>query len=177
MAGPVAPVLRTARFADLGARTLYALLKLRVDVFVVEQASAYPELDGRDVEPEAVHVWLERGGTPAAYLRILTDPDGVARIGRVVVAPPARGEGLAGRLMDAALELIGDRPAVLEAQAHLERFYRRYGFAPVGPAYLEDGIAHLPMRRAGGTGTGDTGAGGEPTAARPPARPPSAGGR
>jgi ElaA protein len=162
----IEPVARTARFADLDTTTLYALLKLRVDVFVVEQASAYPELDGRDTEPDAVHVWFERDGAPTAYLRILTDRDGAARIGRVVVARPARGDRLAGRLMTAALDLIGDRPCVLEAQSHLADFYARYGFVAAGPEYLEDGIPHVPMRRP------------QPaTAGRPPTRPPTGAGR
>jgi ElaA protein len=141
------PILHTARFADLDTATLYALLKLRVDVFVVEQACAYPDLDGRDTEPDAMHLWLERGGAPEAYLRILDDPDGAARIGRVVVAKQARGDRLAGRLMTAALDLVGDGPAVLEAQSYLRDFYERYGFVATGPEYLEDGIPHLPMRR------------------------------
>jgi ElaA protein len=143
------PLLRIARLADLDPSTLYALLKLRVDVFVVEQACAYPELDGRDTEPDALHVWLERGGAPAAYLRILRDADGAARIGRVVVAKDARGDRLADRLMAAALDLIGDRPAVLEAQTYLAEFYARHGFVATGPEYLEDGIGHVPMRRPG----------------------------
>jgi ElaA protein len=137
-----------APFADLDARTLYDLLRLRVDVFVVEQKCAYPELDGRDTEPETRHVWLSRDGAPVAYLRILADPGGVARVGRVVVAPAARGTGASGRLMATALEQIGDRPSVLDAQAHLVRFYERYGYVVTGPEFLEDGIPHVPMARA-----------------------------
>ncbi|MGV9212007.1 GNAT family N-acetyltransferase [Micromonospora sp. RB23] len=139
--------VRTASIAELDARTLHDLLKLRVDVFVVEQNCPYPELDGRDVEPGTRHVWLTDGDAPLAYLRILADPDGVARIGRVVVAPSARGGGHAGRLMTAALDLIGDRPSVLEAQSHLVAFYARHGFTVNGPEYVEDGIPHTPMRR------------------------------
>ncbi|WP_435205995.1 GNAT family N-acetyltransferase [Micromonospora sp. bgisy143] len=139
--------IRTALFADLDARTLHDLLKLRIDVFVVEQNCPYPELDGRDVEPGTRHVWLTDGDAPLAYLRILADPDGVARIGRVVVAPAARGGGHAGRLMAAALDVIGDRPSVLEAQSHLVAFYARHGFTVSGPEYVEDGIPHTPMRR------------------------------
>ncbi|WP_422738979.1 GNAT family N-acetyltransferase [Micromonospora sp. WMMD729] len=139
--------IRTALFADLDARTLHDLLKLRIDVFVVEQNCPYPELDGRDVEPGTRHVWLTDGDAPLAYLRILADPDGVARIGRVVVAPAARGGGHAGRLMAAALDLVGDRPSVLEAQSHLVAFYARHGFTVSGPEYVEDGIPHTPMRR------------------------------
>ncbi|WP_433118915.1 GNAT family N-acetyltransferase [Micromonospora sp. CA-246542] len=139
--------IRTALFADLDARTLHDLLKLRIDVFVVEQNCPYPELDGRDVEPGTRHVWLTDGDALMAYLRILADPDGVARIGRVVVAPAARGGGHAGRLMAAALDLVGDRPCVLEAQSHLVAFYARHGFTVSGPEYVEDGIPHTPMRR------------------------------
>ncbi|MEW2474296.1 GNAT family N-acetyltransferase [Micromonospora gifhornensis] len=139
--------LRVAGFAGLDARTFHDLVRLRVDVFVVEQECAYPELDGRDVEPGTRHLWLARDGAVLAYLRILADPDGVARIGRVVVAPLARGAGHAGRLVVAALAEIGDRPCVLEAQSHLVDFYARHGFTVSGPEYVEDGIPHTPMRR------------------------------
>ncbi|MEU5787323.1 GNAT family N-acetyltransferase [Micromonospora purpureochromogenes] len=139
--------VRVAAFADLDARTFHDLLRLRIDVFVVEQHCPYPELDGRDVEPGTRHLWLERDGAVLAYLRILADPDGAARIGRVVVAPVARGGGHAGRLMAEALRLVGDRPCVLEAQSYLVDFYARHGFAVTGPEYVEDGIPHVPMRR------------------------------
>ena len=132
---------------ELAVATLYDLLRLRVDVFVVEQACAYPELDGRDTEPGTRHLWLTAAGVTTGYLRLLDDPDGVVRIGRVVVAPSARGAGVAGRLMAAALAEAGERPAVLDAQAHLVRLYERHGFAVTGPEYLEDGIPHVPMAR------------------------------
>lgn len=136
-----------AGFADLDPRTLYDLLRLRVDVFVVEQACAYPELDGRDTEPGTRHLWLADGGPPMAYLRVLGEPRGVARIGRVVVTPAARGTGAAGRLMTAALAEIGARETVLDAQAHLVGFYERHGFTVTGPEFSEDGIPHVPMAR------------------------------
>ena len=149
MTGPAA--LHTATFAELDAATLYALLRLRVDVFVVEQHCAYPEIDGRDTEPGALHVWLaDEPAHPLGYLRILSDPGGVARIGRVAVARPARGAGLAQRLMRAALDHVGDRPCVLDAQAGLVDFYADFGFVVTGPEYLEDGIPHVPMRRVVG---------------------------
>jgi ElaA protein len=141
-------ILRTARFADLDAPTLYALLRLRVDVFVVEQQCAYPELDGRDLSPSTVHVWLADGPLCAAYLRVLAEPDGTARIGRVCTASSYRGRGLSARLVAAALELIGDRPCVLDAQSYLVGFYSRFGFTASGPEFMEDGIPHVPMRRA-----------------------------
>jgi ElaA protein len=142
------PAVHTAAFADLDAATLYALLRLRVDVFVVEQHCAYPEIDGRDTEPGALHLWLADEPTrPLGYLRLLTELDGAARIGRVAVARSARGAGLAARLMREALDHVGDRPCVLDAQAGLVDFYAGFGFVVTGPEYLEDGIPHVPMRR------------------------------
>jgi ElaA protein len=145
---PGALTLHTAAFAELDPHTLYALLKLRVDVFVVEQRCPYPELDGRDSEPATRHVWLSRDdGAPVAYLRILSEPDGAARIGRVAVASEHRGSGHAARLLEAALAIVGDRDCRLDAQAHLAGLYARYGFTPTGPQFLEDGIPHVPMHR------------------------------
>ncbi|HET6481076.1 MAG TPA: GNAT family N-acetyltransferase [Actinoplanes sp.] len=138
--------LRTATFRDLDTSTLYALLKLRADVFVVEQDCAYGDLDGRDDEPGTRHLWFTRDGETRAYVRILDDGD-VQRIGRVVTARGARGAGLAGRLIDEALTVIGNRPSVLDAQAYLVKFYAKYGFVQTGPEFLEDGIPHIPMRR------------------------------
>jgi ElaA protein len=139
--------LRTASFQDLEIGTLYAILQLRSDVFVVEQECAYADPDGRDTEPGTRHVWIERDGEIRAYLRVLHDGE-VQRIGRVVTAKSARGEGLAGRLVEEALTIIGNRPSVLDAQSYLVGFYARYGYQPTGPEFLEDGIPHVPMSRA-----------------------------
>jgi ElaA protein len=143
--------LHAATFGELDAATLYELLRLRVDVFVVEQQCAYPELDGRDTEPDATHLWLtaDEDRAPLAYLRILTEPDGRTRIGRVAVAPAARGAGIARQLMEAALARVGRRLCILDAQSNLVGFYRSLGFTVSGPEYLEDGIPHVPMRRPG----------------------------
>jgi predicted GNAT family N-acyltransferase len=138
--------LRTARFAALTPFEVYALCRLRVDVFVVEQECPYPELDGRDVEPATVHLWFEEAGEVAATIRVLDDGDSRA-IGRVATAAGHRGRGLAARLMEAGIELCGDVPITLGAQAHLEGWYARFGFGRSGPGYVEDGIPHVPMRR------------------------------
>ncbi len=140
--------IHDARLVELDPAVLYRILALRVDVFVVEQACPYPETDGRDLEPAARQLWIERDGAVVATLRLLVDPDGAARIGRVATAVDARGEGLAARLMDRALELCAGRTVVLEAQSHLRGWYARFGFAQGGAEYLEDGIPHVPMRRA-----------------------------
>ena len=146
--------LHQATFDELDAATLYAILRLRTDVFVVEQRCPYPELDGRDLEPGTRHLWLappERPREPLAYLRVLAEADGAARIGRVCVAPAGRGAGLAGDLMAEALRLIGEgTTAVLDAQTYLVEFYRRLGFVESGPEFVEDGIPHLPMTRPDG---------------------------
>jgi ElaA protein len=138
--------------ADLDAGTLYELLRLRVDVFVVEQACPYGELDGRDLEPRARHYWLGGTGRPEPVLgtlRLLKEPDGAYRIGRLCTSRPARGRGLGRRLLQAALAEVGGGACVLDAQEHLAAFYAGHGFAPTGPAYDWDGVAHLPMRRPG----------------------------
>ncbi len=138
---------RSARFGELDSRTLYALLRLRVDVFVVEQACPYPELDGRDLQPDTVHLWVAGAyGAPLAYLRVLGEPDGARRISRVVTARHARGQGLATELVREAIRLAGDARVTLEAQGHLEHWYARLGFERVGSDYVEDGIPHVPMR-------------------------------
>ena len=79
-------IFHAAGFAELDTSTLYALLKLRTDIFVVEQECAYPELDGRDAEPGTRHLWFEKNRVPVAYLRMLTDieasPEGWREHGR-----------------------------------------------------------------------------------------------
>ena len=134
-------------FAGLDAATLLCLLRLRVDVFVVEQQCPYAEIDGRDDEPATRHVWwAEPGGRPVAYVRVL-DEGGAHRIGRVVTARERRGEGLAAVLVRHVLA-SSDGPWVLDAQAHLAGWYRGLGFSVTGPEFLDDGIPHVPMRRA-----------------------------
>lgn len=132
---------------ELSAGQLYGLLKLRVDVFVVEQACPYPELDGRDLLPGTVHLWWPPAGEPQAYLRLLTEPGGGFRIGRVCTAKAARGQGWGARLMAAALARTGDAEVVLDAQTYAQAFYERFGFVPEGAPFDEDGIPHITMRR------------------------------
>ena len=138
--------IRVAVFDDLDTRTAYRLWQLRESVFVVEQQCPYPELDGRDLEPGTRHLWVPSGDGPIGYLRILDDGD-QARIGRVLVTRPHRGRGLSDLLVRTALDVIGDRPAVLDAQTPLARWYAGFGFEQVGPQFVEDGIPHVPMRR------------------------------
>jgi ElaA protein len=138
--------VREAHLADLPASTLYALLRLRAEVFVVEQRCAYLDPDGRDLEPGCRQLWLEgAGGAVVATARLLDD-GGATRIGRVATAPSVRGEGHARRLVEHALA-TAPGPWVLDAQSHLAEWYRALGFEPSGPEFVEDGIPHVPMRR------------------------------
>lgn len=143
-------VLRISRFADLDAATVYRLMRLRIDVFVVEQRCPYAELDGRDVEPGTRHLWTTDGDRVTAYLRILVEPDGSYRIGRVCVAEAYRGAGFARRLVVEALtRTAADDPAadvVLDAQSHLAGWYERLTFCADGEEFVEDDIPHVPMR-------------------------------
>ena len=148
MSADLSNQLRIASSAELDAATLYKILTLRSEVFVIEQNCVYLDLDGRDLEPGTRHLWIERAGQVVAYARIL-DMDRTPRIGRVVTAPAARGSGLAGQLISEALRLIGDKPSILHAQAHLGKYYAKFGYEQNGPEYVEDGIPHIPMVREG----------------------------
>jgi ElaA protein len=135
---------------DLDTATLYQLLKLRVEVFVVEQKCAYPELDGLDLLPETRHFWLDDEGEVISTLRLSEEhDDGVKsfRIGRLCTAVPARGHGYTTRLLQAALAEVGSATVRLNAQTYLMDMYTKHGFKPDGEEFDDDGIMHLPMRR------------------------------
>src|SRR3954454_9749635 len=102
------PRVLTASFDELPALTAYDVWRLRQQVFVIEQDCPYPDLDGRDLEETTRHVVLLEDEVVIGTLRVLDDGD-CARIGRVVVAPAARGRGLAARMMDEAMILCEGR--------------------------------------------------------------------
>ena len=139
-------------FALLDPHTAYGVWRLRQEVFVLEQGCLYADLDGLDTATGTRHVVLQdEDNVVVGCARVLDELDRdnrpVWRIGRVVLAPSARGHGWSDHLMGAALQICVD--VVLDAQTPLRGWYERLGFAVVGPEFLEDGIAHLPMRRAG----------------------------
>ena len=147
--------LHVAGWRDLDPLTLHDIVRLRVDVFVVEQACPYPELDGRDIEPATEHVWWDVSDGAdeprvAAYLRVLAEPAGGRRIGRVVTRPDSRGTGLSTLLVRDAVQRHGHEDIVLDAQSYLVDYYAKFGFVPTGPEFIEDGVPHVPMRRAAG---------------------------
>lgn len=146
-------MIRVAPFDELDARTLYRILRLRAEVFAVEQHCVYLDLDGRDMEAQALHLWVElEPSSPrvSAAARLLAGADGTWELGRVVTDPHVRGRRLAGSIVDRALELVpAGAPVVIKAQSRLEPWYGRWGFARNGEEFLEDGIAHVPMVRPG----------------------------
>ena len=132
------------RFDQLMVDGLYELLRFRQGIFVVEQESPYPDLDGLD--QDAWHLLLRMKSELAGYLRLMQMP---VRIGRVAVAPQLRGRGLGRRLIEEALLFCRAQypgaPVVLTAQAHLAPLYRGYGFAPIGEPFDDFGVAHVEM--------------------------------
>jgi ElaA protein len=146
--------LHAARPSTLDAVTLYRILQLRTNVFVVEQQCPYPELDGRDLEPDAEWLWATEEGELLATMRVLRQPDGALRIGRVATEQRARSRGIAARLVQFALQRAGSSEVVLDSQSPLEGWYQRFGFVRCGEEYVEDSIPHVPMRRPAQPGEG-----------------------
>ena len=140
-------------FEQLSSVELYLLLRLRSEVFVVEQRCAYLDVDGRDLEAHHLLVW-GREDRLAGYARVFAPDkvDATAGIGRVVTSAEGRGSGLGRWLMHEALDFIasrhGDVQIRISAQAHLERFYNEFGFRRSSDDYLEDDILHCDMLRS-----------------------------
>jgi ElaA protein len=149
----IVPAITTKwrRFDELSATALYEMLRFRQQIFVVEQRSPYPDLDGFD--QSAHHLLLAADGSLSGYLRLMppADREAVVRIGRVAVAAGWRRQGLGRRLMTEALSLCRERYAShaigLSAQCHLVGFYRSFGFAEIGAPFDDGGIPHIEMRR------------------------------
>lgn len=131
--------------------SLYAMLRFRQDVFIVEQQSPYPDLDGLD--PFCHHLLVtDAQGRLAAYLRACgPQGDSPAFIGRIVVGPDWRGTGLGRRLVQAGLDFMDQtfpgQPVEIGAQQHLADFYAGFGFIAEGDPYVDGGIPHVTMWR------------------------------
>ena len=134
-------------FQELSTEELYAILRLRVSVFVVEQNCPYMELD--DLDQAALHVWLEGEDGIAAYLRVLdrgAESEDVS-IGRVISVTRRRGTGslILQEGIRAARERFGADKIYLEAQTHARSFYEKQGFRQISDEFLLDGIPHIQM--------------------------------
>lgn len=143
------------KFRELDTYELYEILKLRTEVFVVEQKCPYQEVDGLDLD--SYHfIGRNNRGEICAYLRIPLK--GISyehvSIGRVLVSEKYRGKGYARELMLRALDIISnemkEERVIISAQAYLEDFYNSFGFNPISDVYLEDGIEHIKMEYLNG---------------------------
>ena len=140
-------------FKELDLDLFHEVLRLRTDVFVVEQRCAYAELDGQD--PSALHlVGRLSDGSLVAYAGLLPpQEDGHVHIGRVVVRPDHRGQGLGRETMKRSLDLAAreypDRKVCISAQAYLLEFYGSLGFSACSSVYDWDGIPHVDMILSG----------------------------
>lgn len=139
------------KFQELSPDELYALLRLRAEVFVVEQTCAFQDLDNKD--QSSYHLLGYSDQELVAYTRLV--PPGVsyefASIGRVVTSPAHRKKGLGKALMELSIDhcqrLFATHTIVIGAQCYLRSFYQSFGFVPSGDIYLEDGIEHIEMTR------------------------------
>jgi ElaA protein len=142
-------------FSNLSPYQLYEIIKLRIEVFVVEQTCLYQDLDDKDA-----HCYHLMGRTDneiskiASYARIVPENisyEGYVSIGRVIVREEFRQYKEGYRLMKNAIHLCQElwpgKPIKLSAQAHLQNFYVKCGFTAVGEVYLEDDIPHIAMVR------------------------------
>ena len=140
-------------FDALSPAELHAVMRLRSEVFVVEQNCLY--LDADDKDPRCWHLMGWQGEKLLAYCRLL--PPGLsypaASIGRVITAPEFRRMGAGRELMRTAIaeveKLFGTRQITIGAQLYLREFYESFGFRQSGEEYLEDGIPHIPMDHSG----------------------------
>ena len=136
-------------FGELGVDELYEILKLRVDVFVVEQKCPYPEIDGKD--RDSYHVIIRDEEGIAAYARVLEPGLSFkeASIGRVITRMDKRGSGLGAQLMQESIRVARthfDTPGIrIEAQVYARGFYERQGFVKSSDEFLDDGIPHIEM--------------------------------
>lgn len=138
------------KFEELTINELYALLRLRTEVFVVEQNCVFQDMDNKD--QYCYHLMGWKDGELAACTRLV--PKGVSypaypSIGRVVTSPAARGGGIGRILMEKSIEetrrLFGTGPVKIGAQLYLLKFYSSLGFEKTSDIYMEDGIEHIEM--------------------------------
>lgn len=140
------------QWSQLNTREVYAIAKLRSEVFYREQHVQDDELDWRDVEEGTTHVFLTEGRDVAAYLRVLDEGEAAAgracfSVGRMVVAPGHRGSGLAQRLLDRVVARFSDATLTLHAQTYVSGLYEKFGFVQHGDQFDEAGIPHIAMTR------------------------------
>ena len=139
----------TKTFSELNTEELYQILRLRSEVFVVEQDCVYQDIDNKD--QNAIHLYYKKNSEIVAYTRIFEAGHYYENpcIGRVIVSKKNRGNDLGKKIMIDSMEYIkqnikGEK-IELSAQKYLDNFYKDLGFYKIGEDYLEDGIPHQRM--------------------------------
>ena len=139
--------IKHSDFESLSVYQLYDILKLRSEVFVVEQTCVYQDMD--DADQDAIHVWGSDNKNIVTYARIKPKKNAVS-IGRVVTSSKYRGKGLGQETMTYCLQLCKEnwpeKEIELSSQKYLVKFYENLGFGTIGEPYLEDGIPHIAMK-------------------------------
>lgn len=136
-------------FSELSIEELYEILKLRSEVFVVEQNCVYNDIDDKDIK--SFHIMLKENNEIVAYLRVLQPglSYNEASLGRVLVKKNNRGKGYAKKLVsegiNCAIKNLKTNKITIGAQEYLKSFYEEFGFKAISEVYLEDGIPHLDM--------------------------------
>ncbi len=135
------------RFEELTINELYEILKVRVDIFVVEQKCPYKELDEKD--KKAYHIYLKENNQIKAYLRVIDAGVSFEEVSIGRVLSTERGKGFAKAVIEEGIrvskELLNADKIKIEAQVYAQKMYEKFGFKPVSKEFLEDGIPHIQM--------------------------------
>ena len=131
-------------FEELDINELYEILRLRVDVFVVEQNCPYPEIDG--IDRDAFHIFGKENGEIGAYARIYME-DGEVHLGRVIAKKRRKGYGslILKEAIEAAKNFYQAKQIHIEAQTYAKRLYEKAGFVQISQPFFLDGIEHVKM--------------------------------
>ncbi|MBS9777329.1 MAG: GNAT family N-acetyltransferase [Gammaproteobacteria bacterium] len=144
-------LFKAKKFTELTNTELYEILRLRSEIFVLEQECLYPDIDNND--HKAIHVLGYKNDDIIAYSRLFKPGDSYddASIGRVLLKESERGFGYAHQLVEFSVQMIekefNTKNITIGAQLYLQKFYESHGFAVIGDSYLEDGIPHIDMQK------------------------------
>ncbi len=134
-------------FSQLSNTLLYKILKLRAEVFIIEQQSLYLDIDEKD--EKAIHLICTQNDELVAYSRIFANDNNALSIGRLVINPSYRKKGIGNQIMRKSMEYIWDKfsngTIEISAQSYLQKFYQNLGFKTISKEYIWDGVPHIDM--------------------------------
>lgn len=140
--------IQFSKLEDISSILLFSMLKLRQDIFCIEQNCLYPDLDATDTS--AIHALALQENNCVATARIFQDANLTIHIGRIAVDKQLRSKGLGRDLVNECLNYCNqnftNQSIEISAQLHLKNYYNKLGFKELGPSYFEDSIPHIKMR-------------------------------